>query len=324
MPEQSSYAISVEPATCLFCEESFTDTVARGRDYEYESTPDTFEWVRCRHCELMFIQPRPAADAMEIIYPSNYYAYHEGENENAFIKRFRDRMEGAKVRRYQALLGSDSAEIVDVGCGDGRLLNILRRLGSKRWNLAGIELDDSAAASAKDAGFEVQQGDFEGLDVSSWSGRFDLALMHHMLEHTRDPRAVVRKVRGLLRPGGFVSIETPELRGWDFDLFKKRYWGGYHTPRHFYLFDRDTLTRLLEEEGFEVFSVRSMLSPAFWIVSFHNLLADQRGLRWFSRFWHPQNLLAVSLSTAIELLQSLTGNGSSNLQLMARKRGGSE
>ena len=46
--------------------------MASGRDYEYESSPDPFELVRCRGCGLMFIQPRPAPDAMAVIYPANY------------------------------------------------------------------------------------------------------------------------------------------------------------------------------------------------------------------------------------------------------------
>ena len=61
------------------------------------------------------------------------------------------------------------------------------------------------------------------------------------------------------------DIETPEIEGWDYHLFRKRYWGGYHIPRHFYLFNRATLTRLLREEGFEIVSVRSIPSPAFWV-----------------------------------------------------------
>lgn len=319
--EQPSYAIPVEQARCLFCGGNGTVTVARGRDYEYDSTPDTFELVRCASCDLMFVQPRPAAEAMDVIYPSNYYAYHEGENENAFVKRFRDRMETAKVRRYEAILGREGA-VVDVGCGDGRLLEILERLGPGSWELAGIELDGAAAGRAAARGFEVLSGDFELLDASGWKERFDLALMHHMIEHTRDPRAVVRKVYGLLRPGGTVSVETPELEGWDFRLFGKRYWGGYHIPRHFYLFDRETLTRLLEEEGFEVFSVTSMLSPAFWVHSFHNALVDRPSLRWLARYCHPQNLIAVGVATVLELLQRLVGGRSSNLQVLARKREG--
>ncbi len=107
-PEQSPYTIPLEPASCLFCENKGTHTVARGRDYEYESTPDIFELARCRSCDLIFIQPRPAVSAREVIYPENYYAYHEGEDENAFIKHFRDRMESAKTQLECPILMFDA------------------------------------------------------------------------------------------------------------------------------------------------------------------------------------------------------------------------
>ena len=320
-PAVSGGALPVERAACLFCGSSAAEPLARGRDYEYDTSPQSFELVRCPRCSLAYLQPRPRADAMSVIYPSNYYAYHEGERENAFVKRFRDRTERAKLRRYEEWLGSGRAELLDIGCGDGRLLDVLRRFGPRAWRLAGIEFGADAAARAAGQGFEVRSGDFESLELGDWHGRFDLALMHHVIEHTRDPRSTVRKAASLLRPGGILSVETPDLRGWDFELFRERYWGGYHFPRHFYLFDFETLPRLLSEEGFEVMSVRSMLSPAFWIHSVHNWLVDRSWGRPAARFLHPQNLVAVGAATAIELLQSALRGVSSNLQVIARRRG---
>jgi 2-polyprenyl-3-methyl-5-hydroxy-6-metoxy-1,4-benzoquinol methylase len=319
-PEKRSPGLPVEEAVCLFCGSVPADVVARGRDYEYASSPDFFELVRCRDCELIFLQPRPAAEAMSTIYPANYYAYNEEGGENGFVKFFRDRIERVKVRRYERLVAKPDAALLDIGCGDGRLLEVIRRFAPDDWRLAGIEIGEAAARRAADRGFEVRSGDFESLDVAGWEERFDLALMHHVIEHVREPRAVLRKVSSLMAEGGVFSVETPETRGWDYRLFRSRYWGGYHIPRHFYLFDADTLTRLLREEGFEILSVRSIPSPAFWIFSFHNFLVDRRWGRRLASYCHPQNLLAVSLATAVDALQLLTRRQSTNLQVLARKR----
>jgi len=122
--------LPVEQASCLFCgADALTQCVAVGRDFEYDSTPRSFEMLQCQGCELMFIQPRPAAEAMSVIYPSNYYAYNEEEGEVPLVKFFRDRVERVKVRRYQELIGSSAGAIVDIGSGDGRLLEILQRFG---------------------------------------------------------------------------------------------------------------------------------------------------------------------------------------------------
>ena len=314
-----STELPTESATCLFCQRAATTVVARGRDYEYDTCPDYFDLVQCQGCSLMFIQPRPAAAAMEVIYPSNYYAYNEEAGENRFVKFFRDRVELVKVRRYRQLVAKDDATIVDIGCGDGRLLEILRRFGPSPWSFAGVELGDGAAQRAAAKGFEVRHGDFESLDIHGWQERFDLALMHHVIEHTREPRATVRKVARLLRRGGIFSVETPEIRGWDFSLFRARYWGGYHIPRHFFLFNVETLSRLLREEGFEIVSARSILSPAFWIFSLHNWLVDKPAYKGLAKYFHPQNIPVVAAATAIDLVQMLTTRQSTNLQVLARK-----
>lgn len=312
-------SLPVEDAACLFCNNTHGTVVARGRDYEYATSPEYFDFVRCRACGLIFLQPRPAAAAMSIIYPQNYYAYNEESGERPFVKSFRDRVERAKVRRYQALLGRDDANVVDIGCGDGRLLEILQRFGPPDWHLAGIEIGEAAARRTVAKGFEVRSGDFEFLELLDWVNHFDLALMHHVIEHTRQPRAAIRKVASLLRRGGIVSIETPDTRGWDFQLFQKRYWGGYHIPRHFYLFDSHTLATLLQQEGFEVIAVRSILSPAFWVHSVHNWLADQSWGTRLAPYLHPQNVFAIGVATAIEILQQVTRRQSSNLQVLARR-----
>jgi 2-polyprenyl-3-methyl-5-hydroxy-6-metoxy-1,4-benzoquinol methylase len=312
--------LPVEAAACIFCsKETPTTIVARGRDYEYGTSPDYFELVQCSSCELIFIQPRPAAEAMSTIYPSNYYAYNEEAGEHFFIKYFRDRVERVKVRRYESLVERDDAALLDIGCGDGRLLEVIRRFAPTAWQLAGIEIGEGAARRAAAKAFEVRTGDFESLDISGWEERFDLALMHHVIEHVRDPRAVLRKVSALMAEGGVFSVETPDLRGWDFDLFRERYWGGYHIPRHFYLFNADTLTKLLREEGFEILSVRSIPSPAFWIFSLHNYLVDRPWGGRLASYCHPQNILAVSVATALDALQLVARKQSTNLQVLARK-----
>ena len=93
-----------------------------------------------------------------------------------------------------------------------------------------------------------------------------------------------------------LSVETPDTRGWDARIFRRGYWGGYHIPRHFYLFDASTLSRLLVEQGFEVVSVRSILSPAFWVYSVHNALADSPRLRRLARWFHAQSPLPMAVA----------------------------
>jgi hypothetical protein len=76
----------------------------------------------------------------------------------------------------------------------------------------------------------------------------------------------VSRLAGLLEDGGYLFIETPSIDGLDRRLFGRGYWGGYHIPRHFWLFNEESLERLLKTAGLEMKEIR-YLCTCFWIVA---------------------------------------------------------
>ena len=60
--------------------------------------------------------------------------------------------------------------------------------------------------------------------------------MFHVIEHVADPPRVAERVARWLAPGGVFAVETPNLESLDARLFRERYWGGYHFPRHWHLY----------------------------------------------------------------------------------------
>jgi SAM-dependent methyltransferase len=229
----------------------------------------------------------------------------------------KDLVDGRKVRLYRRLLPGPG-RIVDVGCGDGRILDMLRRHGRSDWELWGIEFNDGAAAQARRAGYTVLAGRFETVALEPAS--VDLMIMNQLIEHVEDPRAMIAKARAALRPGGHLVIETPNLDSLDARIFRRRYWGGYHFPRHFTLFDTRTLPALARAGGLEPLEQRPLVCPQFWILSIHHL-ALERG--WPARLvgWLSfKNPLLLGPATAIEVVQKLFW-WTSNLQLVARRVG---
>jgi hypothetical protein len=55
---------------------------------------------------------------------------------------------------------------------------------------------------------------------------------------------------------------------------KRRHWGGYHFPRHWYLFDAKSLELLALRTGFVVDRLDTMVSPVNWVYSLRNALDD--------------------------------------------------
>ena len=129
---------------------------------------------------------------------------------------------------------------------------------------------------------------------------------------------MLRALAGALRPGGHIFLETPNLDSLDAHLFRRRYWGGYHLPRHFHLFDRRTLRELVRRAGLEPVSLRPLVCPQFWILSLHNWLADRGARGTAIRLFNPLNPFWLVPFTLIELVQQRLW-WTSNLQMVARQ-----
>lgn len=309
-----------EDASCVLCGPALSGfPIASGWDFEYGTVREEHHYVMCSKCGTVYIKDRPAREEMATIYPDNYYSYSESSHNTSIVAFIRNRIEASKAERYGQLLGQGERKVVDIGCGDGRLLGILRRQNSD-WRISGIEINKRAVAAARSKGYQVELGDFESDEIPWAAGTIDLALLHQVLEHTRDPRNVLKRIASILKVGGCLSIETPDIESLDFHLFKKRYWGGYHIPRHFYLFNKRSLANLLKEEGFELVRIESILSPVFWIHSAHNWLVDRKWGRGVARFFHYKNPLFLASATAIELVGTMIWRRSSNMQVIARKK----
>lgn len=314
----------VEPPVCPLrrCDmRSDHDVVGRGWDFEYHTTHEELDFLQCRSCRLIFPKGIPVEAALPVIYPPNYYAFSETENPNRVVMAVRAWMAKRKGSTYRSMVPAPDAEVVDIGCGDGRLLDILKASCPSGWNYHGVDWSDQAIERVRRKGYDGRSGDVSRLDLSDWDGKFDLALMHQLIEHVRDPRELLAKVRRLLKPGGVLSVETPDIDAWDFRLLSRRYWAGYHIPRHFYIFDKKNFSELAREVGFEVIGTVSLVNPVFWIHSIQSFCADKPVLRHIAKFFHHQNVLMLALVTPLEILQTRLRGTSSNMQINLRRVG---
>ncbi|MEO6683110.1 MAG: methyltransferase domain-containing protein, partial [Ginsengibacter sp.] len=71
-------------------------------------------------------------------------------------------------------------------------------------------------------------------------------------EHVESPDKVLLGINRLLKPGGILLIVTDNTDSLDFGYFKKRYWGGYHFPRHWNLFNKKSIAKLAVKTNFEI------------------------------------------------------------------------
>ena len=141
--------------------------------------------------------------------------------------------------------------ILDVGCGNGRFLAVMEKLG---WNVYGVEPDTSSLhISRKLIGSRVYPSldDILALDV-----QFDIITMNHVLEHIDTPLAVLEKCGQMLKPDGCIGICVPNWLSCTHRLFKK-YWHALEPPRHVTMYEPDTLRMLIHRSGFSVSALQT-------------------------------------------------------------------
>ena len=298
--------LPTDPAACCLCGPGPLIDHAAGEDFEYRTSADAWHMRRCGGCGLLVLSPRPAADQFDRIYPPGYHAFAFTPERFGLAHAVRRRLEAVRLLRAFAGLPS-RARILDVGCGDGFQLGLLREFGRPGWELLGVDPSDRATRRAAAAGLPVRVGTMETLPDAD--GRFDAALMAMTVEHLPDPLATVRAVRARLNPGGRLVIVTDDAGSPDAAVFGRRHWGGYHFPRHTYLFDRRTLRRLGVLAGFRVRQVRTLVSPVNWVYSVRNAAVDAGGPRWLTDRLSLESAPALGVGTAVDFVCQLLGRG---------------
>ncbi len=301
--------------SCGLCGASETAPFAEGFDYEYATASNRFTFRECLACGHLYLNPRPSASQLPVIYPSTYYAFAENQAGNSAVGYFRKIWESVKVKDFLKLIGPGRKKILDIGCGEGRFLSLLKQYGDPSWELVGLDLDKNAAELCRRKGFRCEVGRIEDF---SGSEKFDAVILFQLIEHVDKPREVLESMRSCLNPGGVLILETPNPAGLDFKFFKKSYWGHYHFPRHWHLFTPSRMERLLSETGYCGVQSSSLLSPASWIISIHNLLLDKQYPKAIVDFFYFQNPILLAVFVLCDLSRKAAGFPTSNQRLTAR------
>jgi methionine biosynthesis protein MetW len=265
------------------------------------------------------MDPLPAPETLRIIYPDNYYSYQMETSVHPIARWAKHKLDRAKFRWITGGMHRPIASYLDVGCGDGRYLQMMLDQGADRSRTLGVELDAAAVQAARAKGLNVIQSRIEDA-AELRPDSFDLVTMFHVIEHVARPDEVVGRLRSLLRIGGLLALETPNFDCADARLTGTRYWGGYHTPRHWHLFTSNSLRRLLVAHGFEIERQRYQTGHAFLLWTLHHWLKYGTDKGVLADWCHPlRNLPLLALATSFDLMRIHLGRKTSAVLMVARR-----
>lgn len=199
--------------------------------------------VRCTGCGLVYVNPRLK---QEIIVKG----YTEGED-----PRFVSQVEGrektfAKCLAYIMRYADKPGRVLDIGTAGGSFLAVAKRQG---WKVDGIEPNRWMCQWAKKHyGLSIKQGTIE--DHKLKAGSYDLVTLWDVLEHVAHPENLVRGCSRLLKNGGLLVVNYPDIGSWVAKAMKRKW--VFLTTVHLWYFDRKTIRKFLEKEGFEVMVIK--------------------------------------------------------------------
>jgi SAM-dependent methyltransferase len=299
-PESES-RLELELVPCPLCGAEEGEPVAVGSDFGHGVSRESFLALGCPACELVYLSPRPAAEAETD--PGAGTAHGSGRDAvRRLVRRCRFAGPGARVLEVAYGTALHSAEV--------------RRVGIPTWVLEAVTPHDSLVRSGRQQGLVVHQG--RALSLEAAGAAYDLALVFHGLEHCGSPLGELRAVRRLLRPGGRVVILTWNAESAVGRLFRGRHWAGYDFPRNPCLFNPHSLRRLADDADLVVERLLAVRAPEMWTQSAGNFLGDWGAPSWLSDSVRHGFFPFRVLASLVEAVAALSGKAA-RLEAILRK-----
>lgn len=217
-----------------------------------------FEYYKCVKCGLVNLD-------ME--------GLKHTENQNKYSFKYKDPYDKKKNNgNYQTALFvnkqlKSKGTFLDIGCGNGSLLNFLRESG---WKVTGLELTEILAKKVKEVlNIDVLQVNFMELD--DFSVKYNALSLRHVLEHLPDSNLAMRKLSSLLLPGGYAILEFPNIEGITYKVRRLTKKMGLHkdpydedfVPGHCNEFSKKSFKYLVDQNGFKLIRWESYSSKSY-------------------------------------------------------------
>lgn len=266
---------------CIICNSTNQELIFKDiKDLEYE-TYKPVDYAICKNCGLVSQFPLPNPNELQYFYPAEYRNYLPvKENLFSFLKKIQFQNLADKITKEL----NKNSRILEIGFGNGQLLLALKEKGYE--NLYGCDFTDRVFSNVKDKGIKLVVSNIE--ESFPFNEKFDLIIMNNVIEHFLDPLKVLENCKKYLSQEGKIILITPNSNALEFLIFKK-YWAGFHAPRHTFIFNKKNMKLLGEKLGFSKIEVKPMTDAGQLSISLQNVLQDflitknklRNGMAWY-------------------------------------------
>ena len=232
----------LENSGCLSCSKN---------DFKDLFSKEGFSFVRCRHCDLIQVNPLPKPDLVDRFYNTEEYSKFIEEHMTQKSDYRRERFGKERISAWERYTGVSTDKAVlrslDVGCGSGFVVEAAKE---NNWEAYGVDLNSKAVNMGREKGLTLFNKKLETLSQEDL-GLFDVVSMYDVLEHSYNPVNMIKAAKNLLSDQGLLVIYVPN---WDslarMVLGTNTFWiwGIFHLT----YFTVTTLSELVTREGFDL------------------------------------------------------------------------
>jgi 2-polyprenyl-3-methyl-5-hydroxy-6-metoxy-1,4-benzoquinol methylase len=210
---------------------------------------DSWNIVRCIHCDFVYVNPRLQKKDLLKIYKDNYFDnpevgyFHYKENRDLRKKNFQKWIDDST----DFLSTEENCNALDIGCAAGYCLEIFKTRG---WKPYGIELNNEYASQLKQSGYKIYDSPFLDLHFEE---KYEIITLFDVVEHLTDLEEHFIKLHSILDNNGIIVLITPDYNSLQRKLFGKK-WFQFKPIEHINYFSSNTLKKLTESTGFKIIS----------------------------------------------------------------------
>ena len=168
--------------------------------------PDEYDIVICASCGMVYADtPATQADYDRFYATCSIYEQPAGVQTGTTPPEDIARLEQAGAL-FANHIPSKEARILDVGCANGALLQVLGRLGFR--NLVGVDPSPACVENTRNGGFQSYRGDLAHLPAEI--GCFDVVILASVLEHVLDIKLAITALASVCAGDGRIFLEVPD------------------------------------------------------------------------------------------------------------------
>jgi len=247
---------------CFLCGSKEFKLLFYGRDRMFY-IPGSFRIEKCEKCGLIFINPSLENAEIAKYYPQQeYYSLNKNRLEDFKIWLYRVFYSN---NLYKQLVLSplklfvrgvslvDGGKILDVGCGDGKFLYLIRD-----YNMDCYGVDPYNQKPIYDNNLRIFNKQLERVNFKS--SFFDVITLNHVIEHIIHPKVVFQEISRILKSGGKLIIATPNTNSLVAKLFKNK-WAQLDSPRHLFLYSEKNLKNFAKSFNFKIVRIKYNSTP---------------------------------------------------------------